>query len=159
MIQDYLARSCPPDPREAGGRDAFLTHAGATSGPPNSGGFAAFGWVTTDSFAGSAGADGGVERGGSCSPRASAATSSPVSVSRSRRAAATRCRRSMFSVSVSLARLYASLITRDTSESTSCAVLSETSRRVWSSRPRKSSCSLSPTRIGPIASDNPHCPT
>ena len=50
-------------------------------------------------------------------------------------------------------------ITRFTSASTSCAVCSETSRRCWISRPRKSSCSLSPTRIGPIASDRPHCVT
>src|SRR4029079_13545365 len=74
MIQNQVARPCPPDPGRAGGRDALVNHAGATSGPPNSGGFAGFGWVTPDSFAGSAGADGGVERGESCSPRASAAT-------------------------------------------------------------------------------------
>jgi hypothetical protein len=65
-------------------------HAGAGSGPPNSGGFTGLGDGTELSFAGSAGGDGGLERGGRTSPRASLCTSSPVSVSRSSRAAATR---------------------------------------------------------------------
>src|SRR5688572_19112991 len=160
MIQQNLPRTGPPEPeRLGGGPIAKRPHAGAGSGPPKSGGFAGFAAGTSVSFDGSAGAEGGVERGGSCSPRASFCTSSPVSVSRSSSAAATRWSRSRFSVRVSFARLYASLITRETSESTSCAVRSETYRRVRSPRPRKSSCSLSPTRIGPMASDSPHCPT
>src|SRR5688500_18897216 len=105
-------------------------HAGATSGPPNRGGFAGFGCAGDDSFTAAGGSGGGVDRGASVSPRASCCTSSPVRVSRSRRAAATVCSSARFSVSVSLARAYASLITRVTSESTSCAVRSETSRLV-----------------------------
>jgi len=98
-------------------------------------------------------------RGGSFSPRMSTTKSSRVSVSRSSSAAATACSSSRFSVRVTFASSYASEITRATSASTSCAVRSDTSRRCCNSRPRKTSCSLSPTSTGPIASDNPHCDT
>src|SRR5258708_7592189 len=100
-----------------------------------------------------------VARRGAASPRATILLPSAVRVSRSRSAAALVCRRSRFLLSTSFARSYAVVMTRFTSASTSRAVCSLTSRRCWISRPRNSFCSLSPTRMGPMASESPHCVT
>src|SRR3954451_16707084 len=103
-----------------------------------------------------AGSAGGRVRGGSGRFLTRRSRSSRSMVSRSSSAWAIRSSSSRFSPRMALARASASSISRLTSPSTICAVRSEISRRWANSRPRKISCSLSPTASGPISSLMPN---
>ena len=105
------------------------------------------------------GADGGggaAARGGSGRFLASRSRSSRSIVSRSSSARAIRSSRSRFSLSRRNAVANASSTKRFTSSSTSSAVRSDVSRRLPNSRPRKTSCSRSPTAISPTTSLIPY---
>ena len=75
MIGRSSTISCEPARHRRGscraGPLARQDHAGATSGPPNSGGFAGFGCASAASFTAAGGIEGGAGRGGNVSPRAS----------------------------------------------------------------------------------------
>jgi hypothetical protein len=104
------------------------------------------------------GAVGGDTRGGSCSPRRSISMSSRVSVSRSSSASATGAAAGV------LGEHRLGAVVRLVDDALHLGV--HRLRRLLahlaaarSSRPRKTSCSLSPTRIGPMRSESPHCDT